>query len=85
MARVIPRRIITKALFGGALEFDMFESGEPAGLQPTKNGAQHVLYKIASTAGAELPQEDEGAMESETCIHSQFVTHLSGLQPKSEK
>ena len=63
-----------KAIFEDALEFDMFESSEPAGLQPTKKGTPGTVSGfqpsggIASTAGAELPQEDKGAMESETCI-----------------
>ena len=72
MAQVIPRRIIMTALFEDALEFDMCESNEPACLRPKKGTPGTVSGSqppggIASTAGAELPQEDKGAMESETC------------------
>ena len=52
----------------------MLRSSEPACLQPKEKGAPGTVSGfqpsrgIVSTAGAELPQEDEGAMESETGI-----------------
>ena len=90
MARVIPRRNITNALFEDALEFDMFESSEPAGLQPTKKGTPGTVSGfqpsggIASTAGAELPQEDKGAMESETCIQPVCDTSIGPTAKKQQ-
>ena len=52
----------------------MVDSSGPAGLQPKQEGTPGTVSGfqpsggIASTAGAELPQKDKGAMESETCI-----------------
>ena len=79
-----PRRNITRTLFSitYALEFDMVDSSGPAGLQPKQEGTPGTVSGfqpsggIASTAGAELPQEDKGAMESETGIQPISDTSL---------
>ena len=66
----------------------MLGSSEPAGLQPKQEGTPGTVSGfqpsggIASTAGAELPQEDKGAMESEACIQPACDTSIG---PPSKK